>query len=80
MGGIAQIMITAAVRFAPISALAPFDYLQIVWAMLWGFLLFDAFPTWNGVVGGMLIGSGGCYVIWRERRTRTIVVPSSNEL
>ena len=80
MGGIAQIMITAAVRFPPISGLAPFDYLQIVWAMLWGFLLFGAFPTWNGVVGAMLIGSGGCYVIWRERRTRTIVVPSSNEL
>lgn len=80
LGGCAQIMMTAAVRYAPVSALAPFDYLQIVWAMLWGFLLFDALPTWSGVLGAILIGSGGCYVIWRERKMRTIVVPSSNEL
>jgi drug/metabolite transporter (DMT)-like permease len=35
MGGIAQIMMTAAVRYAPVSVLAPFDYLQIVWATIW---------------------------------------------
>lgn len=80
MGGVAQIMMTASVRFAPVSALAPFDYLQIIWAMLWGFFLFDAIPAWTAISGALLIGSGGCYVIWRERKTRTLVVPSSNEL
>jgi drug/metabolite transporter (DMT)-like permease len=80
LGGIAQIMMTAAVRFAPVSALAPFDYLQMIWAMMWGFFLFDALPTWDGVLGALLIGSGGCYVIWRERKARTVIVPSSNEL
>lgn len=79
LGGAAQIMMTAAVRYAPVSALAPFDYLQIIWAMLWGLLLFGTFPAASSVVGGLLIGSAGCYVIWRERNARFVVAPSSNE-
>jgi Predicted permeases len=67
-GGFAQIMMTAALRHAPVSALAPFDYLQMIWAMLWSFLLFAILPTWSAVVGAILIGWGGCYVLWRERR------------
>lgn len=80
LGGIAQIMITASVRYAPVSALAPFDYLQIVWAMIWGLVLFDTFPAWSSIIGAALIGAAGCYVIWRERKARTLVVPSPNEL
>ncbi len=80
MGGMAQIMTTAAVRFAPVSALAPFDYLQIVWAMLWGWVLFGLFPSAAAVLGSMLIGAGGCFVIWRERKSHQVIVPSANEL
>lgn len=78
-GGIAQIAMTAAVRYAPVSALAPFDYLQLVWATLWGFVLFGALPTVQGVIGGILIAGAGCYVVWRERRKPRIVVPAGNE-
>ena len=79
-GGVAQIMMTAAVRYAPVSVLAPFDYLQLVWATLWGIVLFGIAPTANGAVGGVLIAAAGCYVVWRERRQRRIVVPAGNEL
>jgi drug/metabolite transporter (DMT)-like permease len=68
MGGAAQIMMTAAVRFAPVSVLAPFDYLQLVWATLWGYLLFATLPTWESLAGAALIAGAGCYVVWRERR------------
>ncbi|WP_097092515.1 DMT family transporter [Novosphingobium sp. Chol11] len=79
-GGVAQIMMTAAVRFAPVSVLAPFDYLQLVWATLWGVVLFEVAPTINGAVGGVLIAGAGCYVVWRERRQRKITVTAGNEL
>lgn len=80
MGGIAQIMTTAAVRYAPVSVLAPFDYIQIVWATGWGFVLFAVLPSSTSVAGSALIVAAGCYVVWRERRVRKIVVPSSSEL
>lgn len=80
VAGVAQIMMTAALRYAPVSVLAPFDYLQIVWATVWGFLLFDTLPTTAGVLGAVLIATAGCYVVWRERKLRKTVVPSSNEL
>jgi len=79
-GGTAQIMITAAVRYAPVSVLAPLDYLQLAWATLWGMVLFGIAPTINAALGGVLIAAAGCYVVWRERRHRQIVVPAANKV
>lgn len=80
MGGVAQIMTTAAVRYAPVSVLAPFDYIQIIWATIWGFFLFAVLPSTASVAGSALIVAAGCYVVWRERRVQKIVVPSASEL
>jgi len=80
MGGIAQIMMTAAVRYAPVSVPAPFDYLQIVWATIWGFVLFATLPSSESMVGAVLIAAAGTYVVWRERKVRRTIVPSSSEL
>lgn len=79
-GGIAQIMMTAAVRYAPVSVLAPFDYLQIVWAIIWGTVIFDSFPAPGALIGAVLICGAGCYVIWRERRSQRPVLPSGSEV
>jgi len=79
-GGTAQIMMTSAVRYAPVSVLAPFDYLQIVWATIWGYALFSVLPSHASIAGSILVAGAGCYVVWRERRIRSIVVPTSNEL
>lgn len=70
VGGLAQIMMTSAVRYAPVSVLAPFDYLQLVWAIFWGYLLFEALPSAPAIAGAALIASAGCYVVWRERRLK----------
>ncbi len=75
LGGIAQILLTAAVRYAPVSVLAPFDYLQLVWATMWGFFLFNVLPTAPALVGAALIAVAGCYVVWRERKAKGPFVP-----
>jgi drug/metabolite transporter (DMT)-like permease len=79
-GGFGQIMMTAGLRYAPVSVLAPFDYLQIVWATGWGYLLFATFPSTGALLGAALIAASGCYVVWRERRMRRDVLPSPSEL
>jgi drug/metabolite transporter (DMT)-like permease len=80
LGGVAQIMLTAALRYAPVSVLAPFDYLQIIWAMIWGYILFATLPSGESMVGAVLIASGGIYVVWRERKISRTIVPSPSEL
>ncbi len=50
-GGVGQIALTSSLRFAPIATLAPIDYLQLVYAVAFGWLLFDMHPaltTWAG--------------------------------
>lgn len=57
-----------AYRSAPASVLAPLQYLEIVSATIFGWLVFDHLPDalkWLGIA--IIIGSG-LYIIWRERR------------
>jgi len=52
---------------APASALAPYSYVQLVWATLMGLVVFGEFPDWLTVVGALVIVGAGLYVWHRER-------------
>ncbi len=68
VGGAAQLALTAALRFAPVSAVVPMDYSSLIWATLYGYLLFGVLPgpwTW---AGAPIIIASGLYIVWRERR------------
>jgi drug/metabolite transporter (DMT)-like permease len=67
IGGVAQILVTRALRLAPASILAPFDYSSIVLAVAYGYLWFKEEPSpavWYGLP--LVIGSG-LYILHRER-------------
>jgi drug/metabolite transporter (DMT)-like permease len=67
LGGGAQLAMTASLRFAPVSVVVPFDYLQIVWATLVGWLAFGSSPTVTMLAGAILICGSGLYTAYRER-------------
>ncbi len=59
LGGVAQMMITASVRYAPLANLSPFDYLQILWAAAWAYFLFSEPVTASTLMGaGLILGAG----------------------
>jgi drug/metabolite transporter (DMT)-like permease len=63
-------LINLAMRLAPASLLAPFQYLEIISATALGYLLFNDYPdaiTWLGTA--IILGSG-LYLFLRERRIR----------
>jgi drug/metabolite transporter (DMT)-like permease len=68
-GGLGQLFMTASLR-APVSAVAPFDYLQMVYATAYGWLLFSDAPSLYTASGATLIAGSGLYTAWRERRRR----------
>ena len=67
-GGIGQLCLNASLRFAPVSSVVPFDYTQLIWAVLLGWLIWDTqapVSTWTGAA--VIIGSG-LYTVYREHR------------
>lgn len=68
-GGIGQLLMTSSLR-APVSVVSPFDYLQIVAATIYGWMLFSDVPSPHTVAGAVLIAGSGIYTAWREHRRR----------
>lgn len=67
----AQWLVVLAYRFASASLLAPFSYSQLLWASVFGFLLFAQLPDFWTFVGAGIIAASGLYTVHRERiRTR----------
>lgn len=67
-GGLGQILMTGSLRFAPVSTVVPFDYSNLLWAVLLGWLVFASpvpATTWLGAAA--IIGSG-LYTLYREHR------------
>jgi drug/metabolite transporter (DMT)-like permease len=69
-GAVAQVMMTISLRLASVATLMPFDYLQIILALIFGWLLFDAHPAFSTLAGAALISSSGIYTAYREHRQR----------
>jgi len=54
---------------APASLLAPFTYAQIVWATLFGLVVFDQHPDAISALGmSVVVGSGVALALWERRR------------
>ncbi|WP_233022195.1 DMT family transporter [Rhodopseudomonas boonkerdii] len=55
-----------ALRVGDISAVAPFRYTQLLWAMLLGYLIFGDVPDGAMIVGATIIVASGLYTFHRE--------------
>ncbi|SMF40613.1 Permease of the drug/metabolite transporter (DMT) superfamily [Tistlia consotensis] len=68
IGTASQFCLIKAFQNAPAAVVSPFGYSNMVWAILYGLVLFGDFPGPSTLIGaGVLIGSG-LYVWHRERR------------
>lgn len=70
-GGIGQIAMTNSLRLAPVAVVVPMDYSGLVWATLFGWVLFGALPTPMTWLGAPIIVASGLYIVWREHRRAT---------
>jgi drug/metabolite transporter (DMT)-like permease len=64
--GIGGMMVTQAYRTTEAGLIAPFEYVGMPMAILWGLLVFGTFPDAVSWLGIALICGSGLYVIWRE--------------
>jgi drug/metabolite transporter (DMT)-like permease len=68
LGGIGQILLTSGYREADASVVAPFEYVSMLFALGFGYFLFDEVPTATMLFGALLVVTAGILIIWRERR------------
>jgi drug/metabolite transporter (DMT)-like permease len=66
MGGCGQILITIAFRCAPVSLIAPFDYMALVYGLILGFVFFAEVPDAYLIVGGAVVVASGIYIVHRQ--------------
>jgi drug/metabolite transporter (DMT)-like permease len=57
-----------ALRVAPVSAVAPFQYTELVWTALFGWLFWNEWPGPHVWWGATLVVAAGLFSIWHERR------------
>lgn len=69
-GGTGHYLLAMAHRYAPASTLAPFQYQQILYMALFGYLVFGSVPDTTVWIGAAIVIASGLYLFSRERRGR----------
>lgn len=76
---ISNLALTMAYQNAESSWLAPIDYCYLLFATIWGLILFGDFPNASTLAGMGLIASAGAFTAWRERQLgKSAVKPSAH--
>ena len=68
LAGLGHWLLIGAFLAAPASLVAPFTYLQMIWATLYGYVIFGQLPDGISALGMAIIVASGVWLFARERR------------
>jgi drug/metabolite transporter (DMT)-like permease len=63
---IGQYFWTRALLLAPTTAVSPFYYLMLVWALVFGYLIWGDVPTLGLLIGSSIVVACGLFLLWHE--------------
>jgi drug/metabolite transporter (DMT)-like permease len=66
IGGVALLVLIEAYRRAPAALVAPFQYSQMVWAILIGFAIWGDIPAPAKLIGAAVVAASGLFILYRE--------------
>ena len=61
---------TRSLVLAPTSAVVPFNYFSLVWAMMLGFVIWGDVPTLSLLAGSVIVVGSGLFLLWSETSRR----------
>ena len=64
---LAHVMVNWAFKLADAAVVAPLQYTQLFWAIVFGWFVFGDFPSMAKFIGAGLIVASGLYIFFRER-------------
>lgn len=66
--GVAQYLLIYAFMYGETVVIAPFRYVMLLWATMYGYLLFGTVPRVETFVGAAIVIAAGLYIFHREAR------------
>lgn len=72
IGGVAQVALFEGMKRAPASIIATFEYVSLIWAFLFGYLIWRDIPRDEVFVGAALIIGAGLIIVATERARRRV--------
>lgn len=66
LGGVGHFALIKAFQAAPASVISPFGYTNLIWATVFGFIIWGHLPDMMTVAGATVIVAGGVYIFHRE--------------
>jgi len=70
---IGQYFWTQSLRLAPATAVGPFYYLMLVWALMFGFFVWGDVPSAGLLIGSTIVVASGFFLFWREARMQRAI-------
>jgi drug/metabolite transporter (DMT)-like permease len=67
-GVIAQLLLSRAYKNAPASVVTVFNYSGIIWATLFGWMVWNDWPAEHILIGGCVIIAANIFIIYREQK------------
>ncbi|MCB1546251.1 MAG: DMT family transporter [Hyphomicrobiaceae bacterium] len=64
----AYYLMVVAVRLGDVSAVSPFRYANVIWALLIGLVVWNEFPDALALVGTAIVMGAGLFATWQESR------------
>ncbi len=74
LNGFGQYWWTRALSLAPPSAVGPFYYFSLVWAMILGFVFWGDVPTLGLLAGSAIVVGSGLFLLWHESGKKVLPV------
>jgi drug/metabolite transporter (DMT)-like permease len=68
LGVLGQLLMTYSYRYAEASTVAPLDYANLLFAVLYGYYFFGELPHLSTWIGAPLVIAAGAIILWREYR------------
>ncbi len=67
---VAHVFVNWAFKLADAATVAPLQYTQLLWAIVYGWLVFGDFPSIAKFIGAGLIIASGLFIFFRERQVK----------
>ena len=68
LGGMGGLLLIQACKQTPANLIAPVQYSQLIWAILFGALFFGEYPDWIAIVGMLVVVGAGLMNVLSDKR------------
>ena len=79
LGGLANLWLSQSYKYSEVSLVTPLKYLALVFAIIFGYLIWDEVPTIKTLTGALLVILSSFIIFRREMILNKKLSVSSNE-